>query len=80
MRTAIWTAVLKKGDFFMLSHELASRDKNQAKQEIEKKHLGFSVIAIVLGQHTIAHTFSERKVPEQVYYDIENNQPTGGSD
>tara|TARA_Y100000592_G_scaffold82373_1_gene131024 strand:- start:1922 stop:2164 length:243 start_codon:yes stop_codon:yes gene_type:complete len=80
MTSTIWTAILKRGVDFSASYEYASRDADQAKNEIQNRHPGCSVVALVLGRHTTAHTFSERKISEKDYYDQQHNQPTGGSD
>ena len=80
MMSAVWTVILKRASEVAMTHEYAPRDSEQAKNEIQRRHPGCNVIALVLGLHTSVYTFSESAITEGDYYDPQHNQPTGGSD
>ena len=83
MNSAIWTVILHSQGSYKSVIELGSRDHKQAKKDIETRHPGCSVVAIVPGSHSSVYTFSLTPHSGQLTNDIfhdNGNQPTGGSD
>ena len=57
MSSAIWTVIMIQGNTYKSVYEYASRETEAAKKEIENKHAGYAVVAMILGRHTGVYTF-----------------------
>jgi hypothetical protein len=83
MSSAIWTVIINQSHSYRTVYEYAHRDPKMAKNQIEKKHAGCTVVAIILGRHSSTYTFKTYEVqPHEVYglNSSDHNNPTGGSD